>query len=173
MSLVLTGNGVTYPNGETQTTPPIPLPTGMVCPFATTTAPDGWLECNGSAISRTTYSALFAIMGTAFGAGDGSTTFNLPDMRGNFMRGWDHGAGVDSGRVFGSTQESTGVPDRVTAAGAWPLNLSLANTDGTLSTFGDTIGSGGISGYGGGGSWTTTRYKVRPRNVAMMYCVKT
>ncbi len=72
--------------------------------YASASAPVGWLVCNGSAVSRTTYAALFAVIGTTFGIGDGSTTFNLPDMRGYFPRGFDAGAGRDPGRVFGSTQ---------------------------------------------------------------------
>ena len=54
------------------------LKPGFVCPFAGTTAPDGWLICDGSAVSRTTYADLFAVIGTTYGAGDGNSTFNLP-----------------------------------------------------------------------------------------------
>lgn len=56
------------------------LKPGFVCPFAGTTAPDGWLICDGSAVSRTTYADLFAVIGTTYGAGDGNSTFNLPDL---------------------------------------------------------------------------------------------
>ena len=80
------------------------VPPGAVMYFARNTAPSGWLKCNGAAISRTAYSKLFAAIGTVFGAGDGFTTFNLPDLRGEFVRGWDDGRGVDGGRVFGSFQ---------------------------------------------------------------------
>jgi len=79
-------------------------PAGAVSFFARNTAPDGWLKANGAAVSRTTYADLFTAIGTAFGAGDGSTTFNLPDLRGEFPRGWDDARGVDSGRAFGSAQ---------------------------------------------------------------------
>lgn len=68
--------------------------------------PTGWLKCNGAQISRTTYSALFAAIGTTYGSGNGSTTFHLPDFRGLFPRGFDDGRGYDSGRVFGSFQDS-------------------------------------------------------------------
>ncbi|MCR4299980.1 MAG: tail fiber protein, partial [Sulfuricaulis sp.] len=78
--------------------------TGQMAYFAMNTAPTGWLKANGAAVSRTTYAALFAAIGTTFGAGDGTTTFNLPDQRGEIIRGWDDGRGVDSGRVFGSWQ---------------------------------------------------------------------
>lgn len=64
------------------------IPVGTVLPFSSTTAPTGYLLCDGSAVSRTTYASLFAVVSTAFGVGDGSTTFNLPDLRGQFMRGW-------------------------------------------------------------------------------------
>jgi microcystin-dependent protein len=61
---------------------------GMIAPFAMTSPPIGWLACDGSAVSRTvTYSALFAVLSTTWGTGDGSTTFNLPDLEGAFLRG--------------------------------------------------------------------------------------
>lgn len=63
------------------------FPSGMVVDFGTSVVPTGWLLCNGAAVSRTTYAALFAAIGTTFGAGDGSTTFNVPDCRGLFRRG--------------------------------------------------------------------------------------
>lgn len=80
--------------------------TGMVCYFAQSTPPPGYLKRNGAAVSRTTYARLFAKIGTTYGAGDGSTTFNLPDGRGVFDRGWDEGRGLDPGRTIGSFQES-------------------------------------------------------------------
>jgi microcystin-dependent protein len=79
--------------------------TGMVAAFAMSWAPQGWLKCNGAAVSRNTYAQLFAWLGTHYGAGDGSTTFNLPDMRGLFPRGWDDGRGLDPGRAFGVYQD--------------------------------------------------------------------
>lgn len=66
--------------------------------------PAGWLIENGATISRTTYATLFAVIGTTYGAGDGATTFNLPDRRGKFVRGLDIGRGMDAGRVLGSDQ---------------------------------------------------------------------
>jgi phage-related tail fiber protein len=79
-------------------------PPGAVMHFARTTAPAGWLKANGAAVSRTAYAALFAALGTTFGAGDGFNTFNLPDLRGEFLRGLDDGRGVDAGRALGSAQ---------------------------------------------------------------------
>ena len=80
------------------------VPIGSVFNLATTTVPTGFLECNGAAISRSTYASLFATISTTWGVGDGSSTFNLPDLRGQFVRGWDNSAGVDSGRSFASSQ---------------------------------------------------------------------
>jgi microcystin-dependent protein len=79
-------------------------PVGKVDMFAMSAVPYGWFICDGSAKSRTTYAALFAAIGTTYGSGDGSTTFNLPDARGYFARAWDDGAGRDPGRVIGTTQ---------------------------------------------------------------------
>lgn len=62
------------------------------------------VEADGRAISRTTYSDYFAIVGTTFGSGNGSTTFNIPDLRGVVIRGWDNGRGLDSGHAFGAYQ---------------------------------------------------------------------
>jgi microcystin-dependent protein len=73
------------------TGPPASLPSGMLTMTAADTAPSGWLLCNGSAISRTTYADLFTAIGTTYGVGDGSTTFNIPDLRGRVPAGTDSG----------------------------------------------------------------------------------
>lgn len=75
------------------------IPAGVVLDYAGSTAPDGWLLCHGQTISRTTYAALFAAVGTTFGAGDGSTTFGVPDCRGRFTLGRDNMGGVPANRV--------------------------------------------------------------------------
>ena len=75
------------------------VPVGAQMPYGGTTAPSGWLLCYGQAISRTTYSALFALLGTAYGTGDGSTTFNLPDKRGRVSIGLDNMGGSAAGRI--------------------------------------------------------------------------
>lgn len=80
---------------------------GAVMYFAMSSAPTGWLKANGAAVSRTTYAALFAKIGTTFGAGDGRTTFNLPDFRGEFIRGWDDGRNIDDSRRLGSWQKGS------------------------------------------------------------------
>ncbi|STZ76347.1 tail fiber protein [Bergeriella denitrificans] len=80
------------------------VPVGMVAYFTHNNPPPGWIKCNGAALSRTTYAKLFAAVGTYYGAGNGSTTFNIPDVRGEFLRVYDDGRGVDRGRVMGGFQ---------------------------------------------------------------------
>ena len=63
------------------------VPAGMLGPFANNSVPTGWLACDGSAVSRSTYSVLYSVIGTTWGVGDGSSTFNLPDLEGAFLRG--------------------------------------------------------------------------------------
>lgn len=65
------------------------IPKGIINPYAGSTAPDGWLICDGSAISRSTYADLFEVIGTTYGTGDGETTFNLPDLKGKIPVGYD------------------------------------------------------------------------------------
>ena len=75
------------------------MPAGSVTAFAGSSAPTGWLLCAGQAVSRTTYAALFAVIGTTYGSGNGSTTFNLPDLRGRVPVGMDNMGGTDAGRL--------------------------------------------------------------------------
>ena len=75
---------------------------GTLIIWPTSTPPAGYLECDGAALSRTTYAALYAVLGTTYGKGAGTaanTTFRLPDLRGEFIRGWDHGRGIDPDRA--------------------------------------------------------------------------
>jgi len=150
--------------------------TGSIIMWAITTPPEGYLECNGQAVNRTTYSALFNILQTTYGAGDGSTTFNLPDMRGQFPRGWDNNRGIDSGRVIGSSQldqfqghwHSTN--DGFTGTSGAPYNKPFAGTGGDTANptfYARTVVQDGINGTPRIGTET------RPRNVALMFCIKT
>ncbi len=133
-------------------------PAGAVMAFAMVTAPDGWIKCNGAAISRTTYDRLFLAIGTTFGAGDGSTTFNLPDLRGEFVRGFDDGRGVDANRVFGSQQADELKSHKHSVGFAW----------GTVG------GAFGNSPHTAGSTWTSSTggTETRPKNVALNYCIK-
>lgn len=71
------------------------VPPGTILPFGGSTIPVGYLDCNGAEVSRATYSSLFAAIATTWGSGNGSTTFNLPDFRGRFLRGFNNGSGRD------------------------------------------------------------------------------
>ena len=76
------------------------VPVGSIDYFAMTVPPSGYLKADGSTVSRTSYPDLFEAIGITFGEGDGTTTFRLPDLRGEFVRGWDDGREVDTGRVL-------------------------------------------------------------------------
>jgi microcystin-dependent protein len=82
------------------------MPTGSITSYAGSTAPTGWLLCAGQAVSRSTYSSLFSVLSTTYGSGDGSTTFNLPDLRGRVVAGVDNMGGTDAGRL--STSNTLG-----------------------------------------------------------------
>lgn len=139
-------------------------PVASVAYFPMAAAPSGWLKANGAAVSRSAYAALFALIGTTFGAGDGATTFNLPDLRGEFVRGLDDGRGVDAGRALGSAQGDA-FQDHVhnfhiyqqAGAGAGVARNGTGNGPGLLDTYGATAGA-------------TT--ETRPRNVALLPCIK-
>lgn len=75
------------------------IPVGCIMPFAGSVSPTGWLLCYGQAVSRTTYADLFAALGTTFGLGDGTTTFNLPDLRGRVIAGKDNMGGSAANRI--------------------------------------------------------------------------
>ena len=77
----------------------VSAPAGAIEAYAGSTAPTGWLLSFGQAVSRTTYANLFAVISTTYGSGDGSTTFNLPDMRGRAVAGVDNMGGTDAGRL--------------------------------------------------------------------------
>jgi len=79
------------------------MPTGSLMPYAGTSAPTGYLLCDGAAISRTTYATLFALVGTTYGSGDGSSTFNIPDLRGRVIAGQDDMGGASANRLTGLT----------------------------------------------------------------------
>ena len=103
------------------------VPIGTVAPYAGSTAPLGWAICDGSAVSRTTYSALFAIIGTTYGAGDGSTTFNLPDMRGKAAFGYSSTSGIYNtlGGTGGATSYTPSIGLGTLAVSIPALNASL------------------------------------------------
>lgn len=87
------------------------VPAGVIMAWTTDTAPTGWLLCYGQEVSRTTYSDLFAVIGTVYGAGDASTTFNVPDLRGRFILGQDDMGGSSANRVTDTDADTLGNAD--------------------------------------------------------------
>jgi microcystin-dependent protein len=83
-------------------------PIGVILPYGGTSAPTGWLLAYGQAVSRTTYAALFAVYSTTYGVGDGSTTFNVPDLRGRVVAGQDDMGGTSADRLTGVTSSVDG-----------------------------------------------------------------
>ncbi len=147
--------------------PSLLIPAGTIIAFAGTTpsgpyVPPGFLECNGAIISRTVYSTLFSAIRGVFGAGDGFTTFNIPDLRGEFIRGFDNGRGIDVGRSFGNVQGD---------------EFRSHSHGGGMDSVQNLIGGGSgafvhlntqplpDTGLAGGA-------ETRPRNVALTYCIK-
>lgn len=207
--------------------------TGTVLPFAGVNAPAGWMLCDGTAVSRTTYAALFAAItltssGTRtsgnntitgvpnaitsavevgmplsgdgipagatvssktattivmsanatasssanfviapFGVGDGSTTFNLPDLRGEFIRGADRGRGVDSGRAQGSAQLPTNIFGHVGEIGPGQLEIGGENMD----TYTGYSYAGRVV-TANGSALTHYKFSTRPRNVALNHIIR-
>lgn len=150
------------------------VPIGSFFAMAVGTVPYGYLECNGAAISRTSYADLFAIIGTAYGVGDGVSTFNLPDMRGEFLRFWDHGRGVDSGRAIASTQadETESHTHAIAISGGTHGEIVDAFGTGTASRNGRTFNSSVVTTNTQVLTKATGGSETRPRNVAMMGIIK-
>jgi len=159
---------------------------GSVSAFAIAVPPEGWLECNGQAIDRQGFARLFNRIGTRFGAGNGATTFNVPDLRGEFVRGWDHGRGVDSGRDFGGFQDdqfqnhthpsTSHTHSLVFNTGLWAgpagIGIPAGNTAVGAS---ELIVPATVSTPAIPQSWwpgTRAGTETRPRNVSLMYCIK-
>lgn len=174
--------------------------TGQIAAFPAG-APSGWLECDGSAVSRTTYADLFAYLGTTYGAGDGSSTFNLPDYRGEFLRGFDNGAGNDPNAASRTDRGDGTTGD----------NVGTKQTDALQNIVGEVVirNAGGGAAFVDQNSWTgpfgespntvyrarnnlasvsgtyadrihfdasltvRTSTETRPKNVAVRWCIRT
>ena len=152
-----------------------PVPTGVVLPFGGSTVPEGFLLCNGAAISRTTYAKLFAAIGTLYGAGDGATTFNLPDMRDRFAEGagtYTVGTAVEAGLpniTGGFNQRSADAAGSlgcisVSQTGNFAYKLAL-NTDARAGDLFDFNASRSSSIYGASNT-------VQPNALIFYYIIK-
>lgn len=155
-------------------------PPGAVCLFAmavTSSPPTGWLKANGASVLRTDFPNLFAVIGTMFGSVDG-THFTLPDFRGEFLRCFDDGRGVDSGRTIGSWQQATRVLSAMYAGRGWDsipdpgYNSIAADLDSAnelvFNNSEETFGTGGDYNVG----VQVYAARVRVRNYALLACIK-
>ena len=155
------------------------VPVGTIIIWATSTPPTGYLECDGSALSRATYAALFAALGVTYNkTTDAEDKFRLPDLRGEFIRGWDHGRNADKDRAIGTTQKATRVYRRNYFPDGWEGAMydrdhrASADIDGAIEVI-----SGGTTGRSNSAELGVTGGKldgvrVRPRNVALMCAIK-
>ena len=152
------------------------VPSGTVIYHAANTPPTDFIKANGAAVSRSTYSDLFTAIGTAFGVGDGSTTFNVPDLRGEFMRGWDDSRGMDASRVFGSAQADDLKSHQHIGGFARASGFTYAS-----GRYGvDTSGTGTQFSSSSAGTYSLVYAKTslvgatdtRPRNIALLACIK-
>jgi microcystin-dependent protein len=166
------------------------IPSGAIMAFAMNGAPTGWLAANGTAVSRTTYSNLFSTIGTTYGAGDGSTTFNLPNLSGIFVRGSGSQTieGVSYSRSFSTTQNDAlqNITGRVATfangaslGGNWhvePQNATgsfyTTSSSGSMTTGGGGAGAGYLHVDFDASRVARASTETRPANIAFLYCIK-
>ena len=149
--------GVKFPDGTLQSTAATSasgIPAGSVFDYAGTAAPSGYLLCFGQAVSRSTYSDLFTAIGTTFGSGDGSTTFNLPDLRGRVAAGKDDMGGSAANRI---TSGGSGITGTTLGAsgGTQTHTLTTAEMPSHTHTIPTFSGCGATAGVGSGGPGST------------------
>ena len=183
--VVLPANPTTSLQAATKGYVDLGSPAGIVAPFAGTSAPSGWLACNGAAVSRTDYATLFAAIGTTWGVGDGSTTFNVPDLRGTFLRGTGTNGtyGTAVGQAVGSYAADTYLNHSHTASQA-------SHTHTYTAAGGNQNGGSPGSSYtfcSNGGTQTTSSAQpavtvdtsttggteTKPKNYGVLYIIKT
>lgn len=157
------------------------FPAGSVWMFAMGTVQPGWLEMDGSIKKRADHPLLFAAIGTTYNTGgEAADEFRLPESRGEFPRGWDHGRGVDAGRALGSYQldASQKITGALGGAVQYRGGAGLAT-----GAFGNSSGGPNGNDYSGGdpsryidfdsSRVVRTAAETRPRNLALMFCIKT
>jgi microcystin-dependent protein len=144
------------------------IPAGCVAHFAMNSAPAGWLAADGSAVSRTTYATLFAAIGTLYGAGVNSTTFNLPDLRGYFVRGAGANSDGTVAGTFGAKQAADIGPHKHPHVGG-TFGETSAMSPRLFSTTNIATTAAIDDAYNAASTGTETR----PRNIAMLACIKT
>jgi microcystin-dependent protein len=171
MPLTLASNAITFTDNTSLssgiiTTPQLSadvrqilgIPVGSVMSFAMSGVPAGWLPCNGASLATNLYPALFNVI--QYMHGGSGVNFNLPDLRGEFIRGWSEARAVDTGRAFGSAQADELRSHSHTLVGA-------NNTTGAglqITRMADNMSNYQSGSFGGS--------ETRPRNVALLYCIK-
>ena len=158
-------------------------PTGTILPYSSETAPTGWFICDGRTVSRTTYSDLFAVLSTNWGYGDNSTTFNIPDLRGRFLRGHDDGNGNDpdaASRTASNTGGATG--DNVGSVQGFSTQSHTHYLESWYGINGGGEANPRNQGYGNAGPYGnsiptqtqsgTTSTETRPINANVNYIIK-
>lgn len=151
------------------------MPIGGLLGWPLPTPPAKYLECDGSNVSRTTYAALFALLGTYYGAGDGSTTFTLPDFRGVFLRGWDHGRGIaDVNRNVGVyTPDSLAAHDHLVTNNAQVWGGGAGGNQGYISNSSDnTIHQSDASEARRNRTTATGGAETYPKHTVIMICIR-
>lgn len=170
--------------GGTWVTNTAGVPPGTIAMFVGPNPPAGYLACNGAAVSRTTYSALNTLANAVgyaapWGAGDGSTTFNVPNFLGQFPRGYDSGGSVDPGRTFGTTQTDAmqghlHSPPSGSLAYFAQVSSSTESTEaGSNATFDDKFAATGAATTDGSHGTPRVASETRPTNVAVLFIIKT
>ena len=157
------------------------IPTSTILPFAGSTVPNGWLLCNGAGISRSTYSNLFAKIGTTYGKGDGSTTFNIPDLRDRYIIGANTNTlgtkvAEQLPNITGDCSTNIGANDWglfVYAAGAYYLSGSSGTLEPTFTNPTSSVHSGiGLTAHNANAIYTNGG-KVYPASLALNFIIKT
>lgn len=160
---------------------PLSVPTGMISAF--NNVPEGWLQCNGAAVSRTTYAALFAVIGTKYGSGDGSTTFNLPNLHHKFIEGTttqsEVGQSVSAGLpnitgILGACISDGNVGDsngHTNVSGAFSRNATYDSKARVGAANGWTSKGASFSGATSSSVFGSA-VTVQPASLRLIYCIK-
>jgi microcystin-dependent protein len=171
------------------------LNTGLIIPWSTTTAPSGFLECDGTAVSRSTYAALFAVVGTTYGSGNGSTTFNLPDLTDKTVvsrstansKSLAQTGGANTvtptGNISGSTASTTLTTCQIPShshgvgrgfgacGGAYGLAMNLQGQSGNTAS--QNTGGGGSHSHNLSANFVGSSTSVLQPYLVLMYIIKT
>jgi microcystin-dependent protein len=166
-------------SGDSSSSSSSSVPAGVIIYTAASTAPDGYIKANGSSLSTSEYSALFAAIGYTYG-GSGAS-FNVPDLRGEFVRAWDDGRGRDSGRSLGSVQSEMINQHKHWISSMAPDDLNLSTTGDNVQEYGLVADAASYSAddpnkatgrYTRNDPGFGTNNETRPRNISLLACIK-